>query len=91
MRGLNGELYERTLRADGSSTGFVSTGIAICSAPAYGARSGDGVGFSLAVTDFDGGAALTGGASTSYPGGILQGSPALTLPGTSGFAVLAGG
>ena len=34
---------------------------------------------------------MTGGGSRSYPGGILQGSPALTTPGGSGFAVLGRG
>ena len=81
----------QTLRPDGSSTTFTSTGIPICSAPAYGARSGDGVGFTPAVTDSDGGAAVTGGGSTDYPGGILLGSPALTTPGASEFAVLGRG
>ena len=90
VRGTDGRIWEMTRRADGTGSGWASTGIAICSAPAYAARSGDGESFTTAYVLADGSTEVLDGGAITNIGGNVQGSVALQRT-SGGYAVFGRG
>jgi hypothetical protein len=91
VRGTDGRLYEMTRTAGGAGGSFGGPGPAICSAPSYATRSGDGEAFTLAYVNAEGGTEVVNAGVVRSVGGILQGSAALTLTGSTGFALFGRG
>lgn len=87
VRGVDGELYELTLTAGGSFSGFTKTGVPICSSPSYSARAGDGESFDWVFADRDGGPVRVVGDSAGQLGGSIRGAPATTATSGGGYAV----